>query len=94
MTQKEYHGNRKEIDDMIKEGRSEIEILDAWLVSRIEDGKEEVKRLKEADWLRSSESDQLGYLEDADQVYNSVKEAIKYIISAKKELGSSASGIT
>jgi hypothetical protein len=37
-----------------KEGISEIEILDAWLASRIKDGTEEVKRLKEADWLRSS----------------------------------------
>jgi hypothetical protein len=66
-----------------KEGISEIEILDAWLASRIKDGTEEVKRLRSR--LASLfESDQLAYLEDADQVYNSVKEAIKYIISAKK----------
>ena len=38
---------------------SEIEILDAWLTSEIKDGKEEIKKLKEAEWIRSSQSDQL-----------------------------------
>ncbi len=53
MTQEEFRGNRNEIDDMIKEGMSEIEILDAWLTSEIKDGKEEIKKLKEAEWIRS-----------------------------------------
>ncbi len=46
MTQEEFRGNRNEIDDMIKEGMSEIEILDAWLTSEIKEGKEEIKKIE------------------------------------------------